>query len=115
MDTAINLSHQGDTVEKFQPNLLSRVSKGQLIWLTLVLLFLQALKRKLIKVFKLQLWSYEADARDLPAFDLIRASINLAVAGVLISIATGMKLPLSTTYVTFMVAMGTPRRSRLGT
>jgi len=38
---------------------------------------------------------------------LIRASINLTVAGILISIATSMKLPLSTTYVTFMVAMGT--------
>ncbi len=46
-------------------------------------------------------------AKELPAFDLIRASINLAVAGILISIATSMKLPLSTTYVTFMVAMGT--------
>ncbi|MEM7187936.1 MAG: hypothetical protein AAF466_14910 [Bacteroidota bacterium] len=42
-----------------------------------------------------------------PAFDMIRASVNLMVAGVLISIATSMKLPLSTTYVTFMVAMGT--------
>jgi hypothetical protein len=42
-----------------------------------------------------------------PAFDLIRASVNLMVAGALISLATSMKLPLSTTYVTFMVAMGT--------
>ena len=38
---------------------------------------------------------------------MIRASVNLMVAGILISIATSMKLPLSTTYVTFMVAMGT--------
>ena len=38
---------------------------------------------------------------------MIRASVNLMVAGVLIAIATSMKLPLSTTYVTFMVAMGT--------
>jgi hypothetical protein len=42
-----------------------------------------------------------------PAFDMIRASMNLMVAGILIAIATSMKLPLSTTYVTFMVAMGT--------
>lgn len=42
-----------------------------------------------------------------PAFDLVRASVNLMVAGALISLATSMKLPLSTTYVTFMVAMGT--------
>ena len=45
--------------------------------------------------------------QDLPAFDLVRAAVNLMVASVLISIATSMKLPLSTTYVTFMVAMGT--------
>ena len=40
------------------------------------------------------------------SFDLIRASVNLTVAAILISIATSFKLPLSTTYVTFMVAMG---------
>jgi len=42
-----------------------------------------------------------------PAFDLIRASTNLVVSAVLIAIGTSFKLPLSTTYVTFMVAMGT--------
>lgn len=41
------------------------------------------------------------------AFDVIRASVNLVVASVLIVIGTTFKLPLSTTYVTFMVAMGT--------
>ena len=44
---------------------------------------------------------------NLPSFDQMRASINLVVAAILISIATSLKLPLSTTYVTFMVAMGT--------
>jgi len=44
---------------------------------------------------------------ELPAFDMVRAAVNLMVAGILISIATSYKLPLSTTYVTFMVAMGT--------
>ncbi|MCD4697766.1 MAG: inorganic phosphate transporter [Bacteroidales bacterium] len=44
---------------------------------------------------------------DAPYFDLIRASVNLVVASILISFATSLKLPLSTTYVTFMVAMGT--------
>ncbi len=43
---------------------------------------------------------------DAPSFDLIRASVNLTVASILISSATSLKLPLSTTYVTFMVAMG---------
>ncbi len=41
------------------------------------------------------------------AFDLIRASINLVLAGALIALGTSLKLPLSTTFVTFMVAMGT--------
>ena len=41
------------------------------------------------------------------AFDLMRASVNLIVAAAIISYATSQKLPLSTTYVTFMVAMGT--------
>ena len=41
------------------------------------------------------------------SFDLVRASVNLVVASALISFATSLKLPLSTTYVTFMVAMGT--------
>ncbi len=39
-------------------------------------------------------------------FDLIRATVNLTVASILIATATSLKLPLSTTYVTFMVAMG---------
>ncbi len=42
-----------------------------------------------------------------PAFDLLRASVNLMVASAVVSFATSQKLPLSTTYVTFMVAMGT--------
>lgn len=46
------------------------------------------------------------------AFDLIRASVNLTVASLLISLATSMKLPLSTTYVTFMVAMGSSLADR---
>ena len=46
-------------------------------------------------------------SEDAPAFDMIRASVNLVVASILIAFATSLKLPLSTTYVTFMVAMGT--------
>lgn len=49
----------------------------------------------------------EAILEDGAAFDLVRASVNLILAGILIIIGTSMKLPLSTTYVTFMVAMGT--------
>ncbi|MGL4520497.1 MAG: inorganic phosphate transporter [Phocaeicola sp.] len=46
------------------------------------------------------------------SFDLIRASVNLTVAALLISLATSLKLPLSTTYVTFMVAMGSSLADR---
>lgn len=46
------------------------------------------------------------------SFDLIRGSVNLVLAGALIALGTSMKLPLSTTFVTFMVAMGTSLADR---
>ena len=46
------------------------------------------------------------------AFDLVRAAVNLVLSGLLIIIGTTMKLPLSTTYVTFIVAMGTSLADR---
>ena len=46
------------------------------------------------------------------AFDLIRASVNLVLAGFLIAMGTALKLPLSTTYVAFMVAMGSSLADR---
>lgn len=46
------------------------------------------------------------------AFDLVRASVNLVMAGLLIALGTSLKLPLSTTYVSFMVAMGTSLADR---
>lgn len=46
------------------------------------------------------------------AFDLIRGSMNLVLAGALIALGTSLKLPLSTTFVTFMVAMGTSLADR---
>lgn len=54
----------------------------------------------------------EAIIADGAAFDLVRASVNLVLAGLLIAVGTSMKLPLSTTYVTFMVAMGTSLADR---
>ena len=49
---------------------------------------------------------------DGAAFDLVRASVNLLLASLLIALGTSLKLPLSTTYVTFMVAMGTSLADR---
>lgn len=46
------------------------------------------------------------------AFDMVRAAVNLVLSGLLIIIGTTMKLPLSTTYVTFIVAMGTSLADR---
>ena len=46
------------------------------------------------------------------AFDHIRAAVNLVLAGLLVALGTSLKLPLSTTYVTFMVAMGTSLADR---
>lgn len=46
------------------------------------------------------------------AFDLVRASVNLVLAGLLIVVGTSLKLPLSTTYVAFMVGMGSSLADR---
>lgn len=54
----------------------------------------------------------EAIIADGGAFDLVRASVNLVLAGLLIAVGTSLKLPLSTTYVTFMVAMGSSLSDR---
>ncbi|WP_303920641.1 inorganic phosphate transporter [Draconibacterium sediminis] len=54
----------------------------------------------------------DEDDQDPPSFDKVRASVNLVVASILIAIGTSLKLPLSTTYVTFMVAMGTSLSDR---
>ncbi len=54
----------------------------------------------------------DASEDDGAAFDLIRATVNLTISALLISLATSFKLPLSTTYVTFMVAMGSSLADR---
>ena len=114
-ETEIGLSRQGETNEKFEPNLLSRsIVRGS----TRMVSFLTAaiptsVQQKITDSFTAPAITVSGEkAKNLPAFDMIRASINLSVAGILISIATSMKLPLSTTYVTFMVAMGTSLADR---
>jgi phosphate/sulfate permease len=54
----------------------------------------------------------KAPTKDAASFDVIRASVNLVTASILIALGTSLKLPLSTTYVTFMVAMGTSLSDR---
>ncbi|WP_048331432.1 inorganic phosphate transporter [Bizionia psychrotolerans] len=113
--TSLDLSSQGETKERFQPNFLSRgfvrfaVLASQMSSYVLP----TSWQAKIDKQFEVPVLKLKKDKTyELPAFDLVRAAVNLMVAAVLISIATSMKLPLSTTYVTFMVAMGTSLADR---
>lgn len=114
-DTSIDLSRQGEGDERFKPNFLSKaiVKGSSRLVQGLNYILPAAVQTKISNSFETPAIEISQEkAKELPAFDLIRASINLAVAGILISIATSMKLPLSTTYVTFMVAMGTSLADR---
>ncbi len=107
IETEVNLSRQDEGSERFSSNALSKsvvrssVYMGQ--WLNYVLP--KAIQIRIDKQFeKPELKGKKK--KEEPAFDMIRAAVNLMVASILISIGTSLKLPLSTTYVTFMVAMG---------
>lgn len=114
-ETEIGLSRDGEGHEKFEPNLLSRLlvrgSTKMMMALTAVMpLTTQA---KINARFEKPVIDLPRNKTyEMPAFDLIRASINLVVAGIIISVGTSFKLPLSTTYVTFMVAMGSSLADR---
>lgn len=113
--TEINLSREGESKERFQPNFLSRGIVRSTIMLSTVTAALipKALQERIDANFKKPIIPLSKDKTfEMPAFDMVRASVNLMVAGVLISVATSYKLPLSTTYVTFMVAMGTSLADR---
>ena len=114
-ETEIGLSRQGDGSEKFSPNALSRaIVRGSTKLVSVLgLIIPQGTQDRISNAFDKPSENIPSSrAHEVPAFDMIRASINLMVAGILISIATSMKLPLSTTYVTFMVAMGTSLADR---
>ena len=114
LKTSIDLSSQDSVKERFEPNFLSR---GLVRFTTLLSKYHHTILPKKVQdkieyQFKKPKESKKAHKKDLPAFDMVRAAVNLMVASILISIATSMKLPLSTTYVTFMVAMGTSLADR---
>lgn len=114
IETGVNLSRQGDGTEKFEPNNFARlIVRYSIVLINAVNVILP--KRMRVKIGQ----KFEtpdpmlSDKRiDAPAFDTLRASVNLVVAAILISIGTSLKLPLSTTYVTFMVAMGSSLSDR---
>ena len=108
IETGVNLSRQGDGDEKFTPNTASRfiVRSGVYMGDGINYFLPKKLQIKIDSRFK----NVEKPTKrgdNEPAFDMVRASVNLMVASILIAIGTSLKLPLSTTYVTFMVAMGT--------
>ncbi|MEN8227609.1 MAG: inorganic phosphate transporter [Bacteroidota bacterium] len=105
--TTIDLSRQGEGSERFASTSLARFIVRRSVEMSNgmgkvtprpVLNFVKA---------RFDAEKYQDDKQEKLAFDLIRASVNLVVASILIAIGTSLKLPLSTTYVTFMVAMGT--------
>ncbi len=112
--TSVDLSRQDEVDERFEPNFLSRSIVRMSINASdrFNSLLPESAKVLIERQFKPRRTNPAIKAKDQPAFDLVRASVNLMVASVLISIATSMKLPLSTTYVTFMVAMGTSLADR---
>lgn len=105
-DTEINLAKQDEGTERFGSTAISRsIVRGALNinrWYEDHAP--ESLQRAINKRF---LPLRPRDRAGKAHFDLIRATVNLTVASILIAMATSMKLPLSTTYVTFMVAMGT--------
>ena len=115
LKTSIDLSDQSEIKEKFKANRLAK-------FLVMFFVGLNSGVQKIVPVkIKEIIENRFAPSNQLllsntiiekPAFDMVRASVNLIVASILISIATSYKLPLSTTYVTFMVAMGTSLSDR---
>ncbi len=109
-ETEVNLGRQGAGLERFSSTPLSRslvrwgVESNKVIKKILP----QSLLDKLNSRFTLP-EEYNTSGQ---SFDLIRASVNLTISAMLIALGTSLKLPLSTTYVTFMVAMGSSLADR---
>lgn len=109
--TSVDLGRQNEGVEKFDANPVARsiVKMAIGIGKLFTLIRIPALGRWIETRFDKSGISNDPDA---PAFDMVRAAVGLTVGSSLIAIGTSMKLPLSTTYVTFMVAMGTSLADR---
>lgn len=109
IETSVDLSRQGEGSERFNSSILSRnIVRGALNMSNTIGRFLpDRVNNWLEKRFTPPSEDTLAEMPEGAAFDMIRASVNLVVASMLIALGTSLKLPLSTTYVTFMVAMGT--------
>jgi phosphate/sulfate permease len=108
--TELSLGRQEEDMERFGSSVLSRnvVRMCHTVFSFSRRLMPVSLKRTISTRLDPGAYGYapSIDGK-LPSFDLLRASVNLFVASAVVSFATSLKLPLSTTYVTFMVSMGT--------
>ncbi|MCL2302190.1 MAG: inorganic phosphate transporter, partial [Lentimicrobiaceae bacterium] len=110
IDTGVNLSRQVAGVEQFGSIQLSRsIVRGTVNFSKSID---RRLPKRVAKFIDSRFKPLAPTNEEKPSFDFIRASVNLTVATLLISLATSLKLPLSTTYVTFMIAMGTSLADR---
>lgn len=113
INTSVDLSRQSEGTERFNSNILARaiVRNSTMMQKNVK----RIIPNSVIGFIGSRFKAPDPPANpnpDAPAFDKIRASVNLFVASILIAIGTSYKLPLSTTYVTFMVAMGTSLSDR---
>lgn len=115
--TSLDLGRQEEGYERFESTALSRliVRKSADAAKLITNIIPDSVQKKIDRQFDPRTVveeTYGNNKDEAPAFDMIRASVTLVVASILISFATSLKLPLSTTYVTFMVAMGTSLADR---
>lgn len=108
--TSVDLSRQDEGEETFGSTPIARTVVR--ISMTLANSISRIMPENSKQWFSSRFRKDEAIIADGAAFDLVRASVNLVLAGLLIALGTSLKLPLSTTYVTFMVAMGTSLADR---
>ncbi len=108
-DTEVGLARQDSGMERFGSTQFSRIIvRVALRFSKRVDKITPRVVRKFVaKQFDTSRAPKYSNPKEAPSFDLVRASVNMVMASILISSATALKLPLSTTYVTFMVAMGT--------
>ncbi len=113
--TEINLARQGSGSERFSSSRLSRSVVRHSVGFSK---FINHIIPDSVTDFiekRFDFISYKKQFKnpaDVSSFDLLRGSVNMFVASSLIAFGTSLKLPLSTTYVTFMVAMGTSLADR---
>ncbi|MBQ4082650.1 MAG: inorganic phosphate transporter [Bacteroidaceae bacterium] len=110
LKTSINLSRQDEGDEMFGSSSMAR----RLVRVGMNFInFISNISPARVKAWVNSRFNQEEVALDDgAAFDLVRASVNLVLAGLLIALGTSLKLPLSTTYVTFMVGMGSSLADR---